>query len=733
MTKIPFRPNDPATSLTDLHQCLEDVCDNLVGKAPLRQTISFSACVANLSAQQKQIRASLSRTKDPEAICALRNQRKTLMKEIHRKTRQAAFDRIDAIARRVEEAQDSVRMFAAVRELKTSEHHSVVVHDNEGHTIANDQEKAQVIADFFAAQFTDPTLITPIPPFVGSPRPLSVPFSTDEVRQVLRKQRSGRAAGPDGIEMDLYKFGGTAVAARLAQVFNCMFAEHRDIAAFHQGTLCPLPKPHKPKGKCSSLRPISLLTATRKVFSSLFVARCRTKLFASIGAYQSAYRQRRSTADVIWTWRWVAALALHFYIDIHAAVIDIQAAFDSVRRTELQEHADQDPIFDVDDRRCMRVLLADNTFQVRCGRELSDLKIANKGAAQGDGASACLFVYYLDRALQRAQHAVPSHLAPPMLDDKLDIPQLIAYADDVSRLSTSATFLRHRLAHDASFLGASNLLVNASKTQYFTIHVERPQQQCTDPCSVCHRSCTGKSIQCDQCNFWVHLECSGLDDSTFHEMEAIPDSKYSCSRCTSPEAFDNSRWKNINSLGSLLGDDEELQHRFQLAAGAFRRYTKLWGRRTLIKERTRLRVYNAVVLPVLLYNLGAVGLSEAMEQRLDAFHRRQLRAVFGVYWPKVITNDALYRKASTRPLSLVVKERRWLLFGQICRLPPDTPARKAMTAYFNAADFSPRAAGKPRHFLVTTLRNDLRNASAPAILNLECAAGLHTSVLLLLM
>ena len=148
------------------------------------------------------------------------------------------------------------------------------------------------------------------------------------------------------------------------------------------------------------------------------------------------------------------------------------------------------------------------------------------------------------------------------------------------------------------------------------------------------------------------------------------------------------------------------------------------GRRTLIKERTRLRVYNAVVLPVLLYNLGAVGLSEAMEQRLDAFHRRQLPAVFGVYWPKVITNDALYRKASTRPLSLVVKERRWLLFGQICRLPPDTPARKAMTAYFNAAAFSPRAAGKPRHCLVTTLRNDLRNASAPAILNLECAAGL---------
>ena len=69
------------------------------------------------------------------------------------------------------------------------------------------------------------------------------------------------------------------------------------------------------------------------------------------------------------------------------------------------------------------------------------------------------------------------------------------------------------------------------------------------------------------------------------------------------------KWRMTKKLGSLLGDVEDLSRRKMLAVTAFRSLWSLWLRRQHVSERLRLRLYNAFVRPVLLYNAGTWGLT----------------------------------------------------------------------------------------------------------------------------
>jgi hypothetical protein len=146
------------------------------------------------------------------------------------------------------------------------------------------------------------------------------------------------------------------------------------------------------------------------------------------------------------------------------------------------------------------------------------------------------------------------------------------------------------------------------------------------------------------------------------------------------EAKDEEAWKRVKKLGSLLGDDEDVQRRMELANIQFRKLAKVWEHEN-IRLNTRLRTYNAFVVPVLLYNAGTWGLCESSVRKLEVYHRAQLRKVLGVRWPFKVSNEDLYKRCRAEPLGLVLRFRRWNLFGHVLRLPLDTPAQLAMDYY----------------------------------------------------
>jgi len=169
------------------------------------------------------------------------------------------------------------------------------------------------------------------------------------------------------------------------------------------------------------------------------------------------------------------------------------------------------------------------------------------------------------------------------------LPFDVEYADDVDFVSTDLVFLQ-RVEHAApQVLATWNLLVNPAKTEYTYIH---------------------------------------------RASDRI-----------------NEEWRTTKKLGSLLGDAEDAARRRTLAGNAFRSLYSVWLRRQQISESLRLKLYEAYIVPILLYNSGTWALTNTELCRMDAFHRTQLRRILDISHPRHISNETLYKRTKSSPLS----------------------------------------------------------------------------------
>ncbi|ETN20657.1 hypothetical protein PPTG_03615 [Phytophthora nicotianae INRA-310] len=183
-------------------------------------------------------------------------------------------------------------------------------------------------------------------------------------------------------------------------------------------------------------------------------------------------------------------------------------------------------------------------------------------------------------------------------------------------------------------------------------------------------------------------------------------------RCVTPASTDpkarakEEHWRSTRKLGSLLGDAEDVSRRKTLATGALRRLWTVWLRPHHITDKTRIRLYNCYVLPILLYNCGTWAPTPTELRNLESFHRRQLRAILNVHYPRRISNANLYKACNERPLRHRITKARWSLFGHILRRPRDIPAFSQMKAYFAPLD-SGKWCGRRRTTLPVVLDQDL--------------------------
>ena len=140
----------------------------------------------------------------------------------------------------------------------------------------------------------------------------------------------------------------------------------------------------------------------------------------------------------------------------------------------------------------------------------------------------------------------------------------------------------------------------------------------------------------------------------------------------------NENWKNCKYLGTMLDTETDLKRRKTLANLAFSKYKHLLTSNKL-PIRTRLRLLNVYVKPVLLYNSELWTLTQTLTNDIDVFQRKCLRRTLKIHWPYKITNEELYRRTLERPWSKDIKQNRLRLTGHILRLPEETPISRALT------------------------------------------------------
>jgi hypothetical protein len=154
---------------------------------------------------------------------------------------------------------------------------------------------------------------------------------------------------------ELLKYRSTELHMQIAQIYIEMFEKGEDLE-LSRGTLIVLPKPGKPPGLLSSLRPIVLLTTLRKTLSLIVLQRIQPAVERFLPASQSGFRQNRSTADVVWMHKWLIARTMKAKEEVLALRLDMSQAFDTLERQLLINGLRE--IIDEDSLRMVHVLLA---------------------------------------------------------------------------------------------------------------------------------------------------------------------------------------------------------------------------------------------------------------------------------------------------------------------------------------------------------------------------------------
>ena len=644
MTNIP-ESNDCQELWTSISSITKSAAEEVLGFKSKTQRENNEK-VAELSKFQLKIKNDISVAKSDEQIKTLKKQRNRVMTKIHNEMKQQEKRKVENIINDLEKCpNDSRKMFDAVRNLKKFKPYSkLLLKSSDSSLTSDDQEHTEIIAHYFKNIF-----FTNAPKYKTiNPQPMKTPFTTKEVQEAVKTMKNNKSPGCDEVYVELIKYAPTVIHENIAKICNIIAESGKYPKELIHGLLCALQKAGKSKGPPEHLRPIILLSTLRKILAIIMMKRINGRIDAAIPQSQAAYRPGRSTTEHIFATK----LAIERTItskneEIFLILLDMTKAFDSISREKLL--TDLEEIIDQDELHIMQLML-NVRLSVKCGSYQSEYFETDTGAPQGDCASANEFTLYLAKTLQGTYH--PTNVQPQdhcyvthehqnLVEHLVDHDYFIQtksehldikqeYADDLSRLTSDNNEIQFMKENLPKILKARDLIINEPKTEEY--HIARK----------------GK---CDD------------------------------------------KWKECKLLGSLLDTEKDIERRKCLAASVIKTLKNiLYSKKLSIS--TKVRVFDAYVAPVFLYNSELWTLSNSMNNKLDSYHRRLLRTVvLNTRYPKIVSNVDIYKKTCAKPWSIVISERRLRWVGHVSRMHLDTPARKALQ--YAMAPFK-RKRGRPK-------------------------------------
>ena len=91
-----------------------------------------------------------------------------------------------------------------------------------------------------------------------------------------------------------------------------------------------------------------------------------------------------------------------------------------------------------------------------------------------------------------------------------------------------------------------------------------------------------------------------------------------------------------------------------------------------------LRLFNSNVISVLLYGCQSWRVSKDDMNKLDVFQTKCLRRTCNIFWPNKISNEDLYRRTNSSPISTQIQKHRLRWLGHVLRMPQDSIPKVAL-------------------------------------------------------
>ena len=329
------------------------------------------------------------------------------------------------------------------------------------------------------------------------------------------------------------------------EAINDSFQTHQYINSIGEGIIIPIQKPGKPKGPMSSVRPITALNCSRKALTVVTLRRIEQNIDDYTMAWQGGYKHGRSYADIVWAQRMLISVVSRKRWSYYKMGLDMSRAFDTVKRDTIINLL-YDAGCSNDDVKLVQYLLANTKLRVRVNSSLSEVFESLLGAFQGDSLSGKLFTLVLAAALHHLR-AVTGRPNPPVWEG---IPMEWQYSDDCDFNDEDEAALKEMEKQAKITLAEWNLTVNQSKTEYVKFYVAAKKEK-------------------------------DHNNKTLHKDEP---------------------WRSNKLLGSLLCSEKDIASRCIKGDIAFRKFEKVWLTGKKITLGRRLRLYEAQVVSVMMYN-----------------------------------------------------------------------------------------------------------------------------------
>ena len=155
----------------------------------------------------------------------------------------------------------------------------------------------------------------------------------------------------------------------------------------------------------------------------------------------------------------------------------------------------------------------------------------------------------------------------------------------------------------------------------------------------------------------------------------------------------------------MVHREMDIQRRKELALDAPKNLEKLFHSHKLTIT-TEVRVFEAYVSSVFLYNSELCVTEKSVNKKIDSFQRRLLRKVLKVKWPRILTNEEVYKITKVIPWSKKIPKRRLTWLGHLLRLNQGTPVWRALK---EACRKVKKVAGRHTLTWIELIRKDIEN------------------------
>lgn len=494
------------------------------------------------------------------------------------------------------------------------------------------------------------------------------PPSLDETIKAIKQLRNNKATGPDNIPAEIYKYGGQTVQAN---VHNLLLRIWETATIPSDLKDCIIVTIHKKGDKsiCGNYRGISLLATAGKILARILLNRLLDLAEEILPESQYGFRSTRSTVDAIFCARQLQEKAREQNRPFLMTMFDLSKAFDSVPREALWRVLQRfgcPAIF----MSLVRGLHDGMTAKIMYKGQLSPAIPIKTGVKQGCVLAPTMFSMYLAALLRQ-------------------IPQ------------NKLCGIQYSYRTDGSLFNLSRLKTKSKTTDSIISEIQYADDNGTP-------SDSPEKLQILTNAFVTAYELFGLSVNTTKTKVLVQEAPQQ-SLPPFEILIHNQPIEQVSSfqyLGSILHSssllEQEVNSRIRAAHHAFGKLSKRVFYNCNLRLQTKLLVYNAVVLPTLMYASESWTPKRCDVKPLEAFHQRKLRLILGVKWEDRITNQqVLVQTSSTSMETLLLKQHlRWA--GHLQRMEDNRVPKQLL---YGELSYGKRNRGGPKKRFKDHLRN----------------------------